>query len=65
MFYAGLANGLHPNRVLDMRRGINTLALQVQQGLGHDPHAGGIFCFRDRKSALVKILWHDGVGISL
>ena len=24
----------------DMRRGMNTLALQVQQGLGRDPHAG-------------------------
>nr|WP_303626343.1 hypothetical protein [Roseovarius sp. M141] len=25
---------------------MNTLALQVQQGLGRDPHAGEIFCFR-------------------
>lgn len=24
----------------DMRRGMNTLALQVQEGLGRDPHAG-------------------------
>jgi transposase len=26
----------------DMRRGMNTLALQVQEGLGRDPHAGEI-----------------------
>ncbi len=51
--------------ITDMRRGMNTLALQVQQGLGRDPHAGEIFCFRGRKGDLVKILWHDGVGMSL
>ena len=51
--------------VTDMRRGMSTLALQVQEGLGRDPHAGEIFCFRGRKGDLVKILWHDGVGMSL
>ncbi|NKX75384.1 IS66 family insertion sequence element accessory protein TnpB [Rhodobacteraceae bacterium R_SAG3] len=49
----------------DMRRGMNTLALQVQKGIGRDPHSGEIFCFRGRKGDLVKILWHDGVGMSL
>lgn len=51
--------------VTDMRRGMNTLALQVQEGLGRDPHVGEIFCFRGRRGDLVKILWHDGVGMSL
>lgn len=51
--------------VTDMRRAMNTLALQVQQGIGRDPYAGEIFCFRGRKGDLVKILWHDGVGMSL
>ena len=51
--------------VTDMRRGMNTLALQVQQALGRDPHAGEIFCFRGRRGDLVKLLWHDGVGMSL
>lgn len=51
--------------VTDMRRGMNTLALQVQEGLGRDPHSGEIFCFRGRKGDLVKLLWHDGVGMSL
>ncbi len=44
---------------------MNTLALQVQEGLGRDPHAGEIFCFRGRRGDLVKLLWHDGVGMSL
>ena len=48
-----------------MRRGMNTLALAVQQGLGRDPHGGEIFCFRGRKGDLIKVLWHDGVGMSL
>jgi transposase len=51
--------------VTDMRRGMNTLALQVQEGLGRDPHAGVIFAFRGRRGDLVKLLWHDGVGMSL
>jgi transposase len=51
--------------VTDMRKGMNTLALQVQQGLGRDPYAGEIFCFRGRRGDLVKFLWHDGVGTSL
>jgi transposase len=32
--------------VTDMRRGMNSLALMVQQGLGRDPHGGELFCFR-------------------
>ena len=48
--------------VTDMRHGMNTLALQVQQDLGHDPHAGDLYVFRGRRGDLVKILWHDGVG---
>lgn len=51
--------------VTDMRRRMNTLALQVQQGIGRDPYAGEVFCLRGCKGDLVKILWHDGVGMSL
>ena len=51
--------------VTDMRCGMNSLALKVQQGLGRDPHGGEIFCFRGRKGDLIKVLWHDGVGMSL
>ena len=51
--------------VTDMRRGMSTLALQVQEDLGRDPHAGDLYIFRGRRGDLVKCLWHDGVGISL
>jgi transposase len=47
-----------------MRRGMNNLALQVQQNLGRDPHAGDVFAFRGRRGDLIKILWHDGLGFS-
>ena len=49
----------------DMRRGMNGLALLVQESLKHDPHAGDLFVFRGRKGDLVKIIWHDGLGMSL
>ena len=49
----------------DMRKGMNGLALQVQEGLGRNPHAGDLFVFRGKRGQLVKILWHDGVGMSL
>jgi len=49
----------------DMRRGMQGLALQVQEGLKRDPHAGDVFVFRGRSGDLVKILWHDGLGLSL
>lgn len=49
----------------DMRRGMQGLALQVQEGLKRDPFAGDLFVFRGRRGDLVKILWHDGIGLSL
>ena len=49
----------------DMRRGMNSLALQVQQALGRDPFAGDLYVFRGRRGDLVKIVWHDGVGMSV
>jgi transposase len=48
-----------------MRRGMNGLALQVQQALKRDPHAGDLFVFRGRRGNLVKVLWHDALGMSL
>jgi transposase len=51
--------------VTDMRCGMNSLALKIQQGLGRDPHSGEIFCFRGRKADMVKLLWFDGIGVSL
>jgi transposase len=49
----------------DMRRGMNGLVLTVQQTLGRDPHAGDFYVFRGLRGNMLKILWHDGVGLSL
>jgi len=49
----------------DMRRGMNSLALLVQEAMKRDPHVGDLYVFRGRRGNLVKILWHDGVGMSL
>ena len=49
----------------DMRKGMQGLALLVQQSLNRNPHSGDLFVFRGRAGALVKIIWHDGIGMSL
>ena len=46
-----LATGL-----TDMRRGMNTLALQVQQDLGRNPHAGDLYA-QKRKDACRGTAW--------
>ena len=51
--------------VLERRRGMNGLALQVQEALRRDPHAGDLYVFRGARGDLIKILWHDGLGMSL
>src|SRR5258706_6168058 len=48
----------------DMRRGMQGLALTVQESLKRDPHAGDLYIFRGRRGDLAKILWHDGIGLS-
>ena len=49
----------------DMRRGMTGLALQVQEALGRNPHGGDLYVFRGARGDLIKILWHDGLGMSL
>ena len=49
----------------DMRKGMQGLALLVQEQLKRDPHAGDLYVFRGRCGSLIKILWHDGIGMSL
>ena len=48
-----------------MRKGMSSLAMQIQQGFGRNPHAGDLYVFRGRRGDLLKILWHDGIGMSL
>ena len=49
----------------DMRRGMNSLALQVQEALKRDPHGGDLYVFRGKSGKLIKVLWHDGQGMCL
>jgi transposase len=49
----------------DMRRGMNSLALVVQEALKRNPHGGDLYVFRGKSGKLIKVLWHDGLGMSL
>lgn len=49
----------------DMRRGMNSLGLHVQEILKRNPNGGDIFVFRGRRGDHIKIIWHDGLGMSL
>jgi IS66 Orf2 like protein len=40
----------------DMRKGMHGLALLVQEGLGRDPFAGGVYVFRGRGGSLIKAM---------
>jgi transposase len=51
--------------VTDMRKGMIGLAMLVQQGLSDDPFSGALFAFRGRHAGLIKVLWHDGIGLCL
>jgi transposase len=47
----------------DMRKGMATLAILVQQTLSHDPFPGAVYAFRGRHGGSIKTLWHDVVGM--
>lgn len=49
----------------DMRCGFPSLALRVQEVLQHDPLSGHLFVFRGRRSDILKIIWHGGLGACL
>jgi transposase len=41
----------------DMRLGMNSLALLVQEAFKRDPHGGDLYVFRGKSGKLIKILW--------
>lgn len=49
----------------DMRKGFDGLALRVQEVLKRDPHCGHLFVFRGKRGDLIKLIWHDGLGMCL
>ena len=50
---------------IDMRKGINGLAMLIQGVLRQDPFSGHLFLFRGRKANLIKIVYWDGTGLCL
>jgi transposase len=49
----------------DMRKGMDGLAVMVQEMLAKDPYSGHLFAFRGKKASMLKILFWDGNGLCL
>ena len=47
---------------VDFRKGIDGLAAVCKQCLEHDPFAGTVFVFRNRRATAIKLLVYDGQG---
>ena len=46
----------------DMRKGIDGLAVLVEQILEKDPFSGHMFVFRGKRADMIKVLFWDGSG---
>jgi transposase len=49
----------------DMRKGFDSLAALVREGLGYDPLSGHLFVFRSRRGDRIKLLWWDRDGLAI
>lgn len=49
----------------DMRKGMDGLAMIVQETLKQEPFSGHLFVFRGRNARMIKILFWDGTGLCL
>lgn len=50
---------------IDMRKSFDGLAQAARERLGHDPLAGGLFAFANKRSNRLKVLWFDTSGYCL
>ena len=50
---------------IDFRAGINSLAVRVQETMGLDPFASGVFVFCNRRRNRMKLLFFDRSGFVL
>ena len=48
---------------IDMPKGIDGLAMLVQDVLRQDPFSGHLFVFRGRKANLIKMVFWDGTDL--
>jgi transposase len=49
----------------DLRRSFDGLALAARERLGEDPQSGALFCFVNRRTNRLKVLWWDRNGYCL
>jgi transposase len=50
----------------DMRKGARGLTMLVQQVLAQNPFdEGTVYAFRGRRGNLLKLIWHDGIGLCM
>jgi transposase len=49
----------------DLRKGLDGLAVTVEQVLAQDPFSGHMFVFRGRRADMIKVLYWDGTGLCL
>jgi transposase len=49
----------------DLRKGLDGLAMLVQEVLEQDPFSGHLFAFRGRRANLIKIEFWDGTALCL
>ena len=52
-------------RPVDFRKGIDGLALAVQEMFGQDPFCGAVFVFRSKRADRLKLLVWDQTGMVL
>ena len=52
-------------RPVDFRKGMDGLALVVQERFGLDPFSGAAFVFRAKRADRIKIVIWDGTGVVL
>ncbi len=52
-------------RPVDFRKGIDGLALAVQEMFGLDPFCGAVFVFRSKRADRIKLLMWDQTGMVL
>ena len=49
----------------DLRKGLDGLAVLIEQVLEKDPFSGHMFVFRGRRADMIKVLFWDGSGLCL
>ena len=52
-------------RPVDFRKGMDGLALAVQEMMGLNPFCGAAFVFRAKRADRIKLIWWDGTGLCL